>query len=430
MNTTVDLAFMSAGEIRDVQEQKFLETFRYALAHSPFYSSLYNAHGISETNIDSIHDLVKLPLVSKTDMQQANWDFLSVPRNKIAEYTATSGTLGIPVTIAMTDHDLDRLAYNEYKSFCCADGSPEEIYLLLLTLDRQFMAGIAYYTGLRKLGAGIIRLGPGNPAAHWETINRLKPTVLVGVPSMFLKLIDYTKSQGLDINTTAVRKAICLGENIRHQDFSLNVLGSKILSDWDIKLYATYASTEMQTAFTECNEGAGGHLQADLVIVEILDEDGNAVPDGTAGEVTITTLGVEGMPLLRYKTGDICIAHNAPCPCGRNTLRLSPVLGRKQQMIKLNGTTMYPPALFEILNGISEIKDYVIEVFTNNIGTDEVVLYVEPLRNEQDLIQKLSLNLQARLRIIPRLECVNADQIRLLQFPEGSRKALKFKDLR
>lgn len=430
MNTSVDLAFMSASEIRQIQEKKFLETFRYALAKSPFYKSLYGAHGITEAKINSLHDLMKLPVVTKTDMQQANWDFLCVPRDMIAEYTATSGTLGSPVTIALTEKDLERLAYNEYMSFLCAEGSPKDIYQLLLTLDRQFMAGIAYYSGLRKLGAGIIRLGPGSPAAQWENINRLMPTALVGVPSMLLKLIDFARSQGLDLNTTTVKKAICIGENIRNQDFSLNVLGRKIQSVWDIKLFATYASTEMQTAFTECSEGAGGHLQADLIIVELLDDDGIPVPQGSAGEVTITTLGVEGMPLLRYKTGDICIAHSNRCSCGRNTLRLSPVLGRKQQMIKLNGTTMYPPALFDVLNGMEEIRDYVVEVFTNDMGTDEVVLYIQPVRQDQELVQKLRLDLQSRLRIIPQLQCVNADEMRVLQFPEGSRKALKFKDLR
>jgi len=143
----------------------------------------------------------------------------------------------------------------------------------MLTLDRQFMAGIAYYLGIRKIGAGIIRLGPGVPSLQWETIKRLKPTAIVAVPSFILKLIQYAKDAGIDINQTSVKKAICIGENVRNSDFSLNVLGKKITEAWDIKLYSTYASTEMQTAFTECSEGHGGHCQEELVIVEILDED-------------------------------------------------------------------------------------------------------------------------------------------------------------
>ena len=107
-----------------------------------------------------------------------------------------------------------------------------------------------------------------------------------------------------------LKKLICIGENIRQADFSLNVLGKKITETWNIKLFSTYASTEMQTAFTECEAGRGGHQQPDLVIVELLNETDQPVKAGEAGEVTITTLGVEGMPLLRYKTGDLCVAHD------------------------------------------------------------------------------------------------------------------------
>lgn len=122
-----------------------------------------------------------------------------------------------------------------------------------------------------------------------------------------------------------------MGENIRNGDFSLNPIGKRITDAWKIKLYSTYASTEMQTAFTECTECRGGHLQPDLLIVELLDEMNKAVAPGEPGEVTITTLGVEGMPLLRYKTGDICVANDESCACGRNSLRLSPVMGRKSR---------------------------------------------------------------------------------------------------
>ncbi len=116
---------------------------------------------------------------------------MCVPQSKIIEYTATSGTLGSPVTIALTENDLQRLALNEYGSFLCADGQPDDIFQLMLTLDRQFMAGMAYYSGIRKLGAGIIRVGPGVPSLQWENIFRLRPTAIVAVPSFIVKLIQY-----------------------------------------------------------------------------------------------------------------------------------------------------------------------------------------------------------------------------------------------
>jgi len=253
---------------------------------------------------------------------------------------------------------------------------------------------------------------------------------LVSVPSSLIKLVDYVAGIGQDINLCSVRKVVCIGENIRNSDFSLNTLGNSIVSTWNIKLYSTYASTEMQTAFTECAEGKGGHLQPDLIIAEILDEQGNPVPDGHAGEVTITTLGVEGMPLLRYRTGDMCIAHTQPCPCGRHSMRLSPVLGRKQQMIKLNGTTMYPPALFDLLDGMTEVVEYVVEVNTGKFDTDEVTLHIQLAEPGHDILENVRTAIRSRLRIIPLIRCLSGDEIKILQFPEGSRKAQRFKDLR
>jgi phenylacetate-CoA ligase len=261
---------------------------------------------------------------------------------------------------------LQRLTINEYNSFKTADGSSTDTYQLMLTLDRQFMAGIAYYEGLRKLGAGIIRLGPGVPSLQWETIQRLKPTAIVAVPSFILKLIKFANDNHIDLNGSSVKKAVCIGENIRNTDFSYNILGKKITEAWDIQLFSTYASTEMQTAFTECEAGNGGHLQPDLVIVELLDENNQPVPAGEPGEVTITTLGVEGMPLLRYKTGDICMYFDEPCSCGRTSLRLSPIIGRKKQMIKFKGTTLYPPALFDLLNEMEEVLDFVVDVYSSS----------------------------------------------------------------
>ena len=417
-------------DIVNMHEEKLKELLAYLSQHSPFYKDLFANHNIDISTINTIADLALIPPTTKDDLQQRNNDFLCVPVEKVIEYTSTSGTLGSPVTIALTENDLNRLAYNEYNSFACADGSKEDTYQLMLTLDRQFMAGIAYYLGLRKLGAGIIRLGPGVPSLQWETIKRLKPTAIVAVPSFILKLINYAKDAGININETSVKKAICIGENIRNADFSLNILGKKITEAWDIKLYSTYASTEMQTAFTECGQGKGGHYQPELLIVEILDENNKQVAPGEPGEVTITTLGVEGMPLLRYKTGDICMYYDEPCACGRTSLRLSSIIGRKKQMIKFKGTTLYPPALFDLLNEMDEILDFVIEVSANEIGLDQVLLYLVPTEESEECDHRIRAYLQARLRVSPHIKYLSPEAIQKMQFSEASRKAIKFVDKR
>jgi len=430
MTYSTQTAWQTKAEIKQLQELKLQHMLAHLQQHSPFYQQMFATHAIKMDAIKTMADLQQLPVTSKEDLQTRNDDFLCVPKNKIIEYSSTSGTLGSPVTVALTENDLQRLAFNEYSSFLCADGRPDDIYQLMLTLDRQFMAGMAYYAGIRKMGAGIIRVGPGVPSLQWQTIQRIQPTAIVGVPSFILKLIQYAKEHRIDVNGSSVKKAICIGENIRNTDFSLNILGRKITEGWNIQLYSTYASTEMQTAFTECGAGKGGHHNPELLIVELLNDNNEAVAPGEAGEVTITTLGVEGMPLLRYKTGDICLYVDEPCSCGRNTLRLSPVLGRKKQMIKYKGTTLYPPALFDLLNEMEEVLDYVAEVYCNDIGMDEVLLHILPVNNHEETDRRIRAYLQARLRVSPHVKYVAAAEIQRMQFPEGGRKALKFIDKR
>src|SRR5258708_25039932 len=423
-----DIAYRPAGELRAMQEEKLQELLSFLNQNSPFYRRVFK--GIDIGMVRKLEDLASIPVTTKEDLQKFNWDFICVDKNRIAEYTSTSGTLGSPVTIALTENDLDRLAYNEYMSFSTAGGATEDIYQLMLTLDRQFMAGIAYYSGARKMGAGVIRLGPGVPSLQWETIQRLQPTTIVAVPSFICKLIAYAQENGIDINQSSVKKAICIGEGIRNPDFSFNVLGKKIKESWNIHLFSTYASTEMQTAFTECPEGKCVHLRHELLIVELLDDQDRPVSPGTPGEVTITTLAVEGMPLLRYKTGDICAYDDSPCACGRHSTRLSPLLGRKKQMIKFKGTTLYPSVLFDLLNGLSEIRDYVVEVSTNKLGLDEVLLYLLPVALTEDTDHKVRAWLQARLRVTPFIKYIGPEDMQRMQVSETNRKPIKFIDKR
>lgn len=421
----------SLTAIQECQENGLQELIIYVAAKSPFYQKLFRQHNINPVDIKSLRDLTRIPATTKDDLQQNNWDFLCVDKSKIVEFTSTSGTLGKPVTIALTENDLNRLAYNEEVSFRCADGTDEDVYQLMLTLDRQFMAGMAYYQGIRRLGGAIVRVGPGLPAMQLETIQRLQPTILVAVPSFLVRLIEYAKSKDIDLNSLSVKRAICIGESIRRPDFAFNIIGQRIVESWNIQLYGTYASTEMQTAFTECGHGVGGHHRPDLIIVELLDEQQNPVPPNMPGEVTVTTLGVEGMPLLRYRTGDMAVAYYEPCPCGRNTLRLGPILGRKQQLIKFKGTTLYPPGIFEIMNEIDCVRDYVVEAFTSDLGTDEIRIYVTVEGPYQDdALKTLTAAFQSRLRVVPQINVVADESLEKMQHAPGARKVTRFIDRR
>lgn len=420
----------SLPEIKKYQESRLPELLNYLNLNSSFYQELFLKNSIEISKIKTLEDLTKIPPTTKNDLQQHNDDFLCVPKSEVTDFITTSGTMGEPVTFAMTNNDLDRLAYNEQISFSCADTTRDDIFQLMVTIDKRFMAGLAYFLGLRKLGAGIIRIGPGLQELQFESINRFSPTGLITVPSFIPKLIAYAEKNKIDYKNSSVKKAVCIGEPIRNNDFSLNTLGKKITEKWDIKLYSTYASTEMGTAFTECSEGKGGHHHPEMIIVEFLDEENKPVAEGEPGEVTITTLGVEGMPLLRFKTGDICYHYTEPCACGRNTMRLGPVIGRKQQMIKFKGTTLYPPAIYDVLNEIEGVENYIIEVYTNDFGTDEIRVKAGSVLHGEKQEKRIKDHFRAKLRVAPEVEFYSPKEILALQLPENTRKPIIFFDKR
>lgn len=420
----------SQAEIKLFQEAKLKELLEYLNANSTFYKRFFKQHKVNISDIQTLEDLAKIPTTSKDDLQRYNKDFLCVEPSKIIDYLTTSGTAGEPVVFAETESDLQRLAYNEYISFACATASPSDIFQLMVTLDRRFMAGMAYYEGIRKLGAASVRVGPGNPGLQFDTIERIKPTALVTVPSFLLKLIDYAEKNNIDYKNTSIKKAICIGESIRSDDFTLNTLGRKITEKWDIKLFSTYASTEMGTAFTDCEYGCGGHHHPEMIIVEFLDDKEQAVKPGNAGEVCITTLGVEGMPLLRFKTGDICNHHTEKCACGRTSMRLGPVIGRKNQMIKYKGTTLYPPALYDVLTDIEGVENYIINIDKNEIGTDSIVIWVGTKNPGKELEKEIKDCFRTKLRVAPDVKFFAPQEIAKKQFPEMSRKPITFIDNR
>ena len=425
------LHYMSAGEIKTFQEEQLRETLNYVSERSAFYRNRFAANNIDVDQIRTLEDLQKLPVTTKQDLQLHGDEFVCVDRTEIIDYVTTSGTLGNPVTFALTEADLQRLSYNEASSFTMAGLKKGDIMQLMTTIDRRFMAGLAYFMGARELGCGVIRVGNGIPELQWDTINRVKPTVCMVVPSFLIKLIDYAETHGIDHHSSSLRKAICIGEALRTPDGCLTKLGQKISEKWpELELYSTYASTEMQSSFTECSEHCGGHVPVDLIIVELLDENNQPVPEGEAGEVTITTIGVEGMPLVRFKTGDMCIAFNEECACGRKSMRLSSVIGRKGQMIKYKGTTLYPPALFDILDNIPMVRNYIVEVYTNSIDTDQIQIKVGCEEQSEALVKTIKDVFRSKVRVAPDIVFESIESIQKQQMPPMSRKVIKFVDKR
>ncbi len=426
-----DIQYKDRAAIEEFQSIRLREEIAFISANSPFYKRMFIENGISAESITCIADLQRLPVTTKEDLQRYNYDFIAVPTSEIRDYVTTSGTLGDPVTFALTESDLNRLACNEASSFTTAGCSTNDVLQLMTTIDKRFMAGLAYFLGARELGCGIIRVGNGIPELQWDTIKRIGPSGAIVVPSFLLKLVEFAKNNGIDYKNSSLKRAICIGEALRTPDGKFNALGEKISQEWpELELFSTYASTEMQSSFTECEHHSGCHTPSNLIIVELLDDQNNIVADGEPGEVTITTLGVRGMPLLRFKTGDICIAESGSCKCGRNSLRLSSVLGRKGQMIKYKGTTLYPSALYDILDNIPDIVNYIVEIYTGELGTDQIVLKIGSERTDSGFIKEIKDMFRSKVRVAPEIYFEPIDYISKRQQPQLSRKQIKFIDLR
>ena len=228
MSINEDIEYRSPEEIKSYQEKLLRSALVYLKGHSAYYQRMFSQCEIDIDKISALEDLVKIPFTEKKDLQIFNDDFLCCPRSKIVDYITTSGTLGEPVTFGCTEKDLQRLAYNEKKSFECAGLRPGNILQLMTTMDKRFLAGLAYFLGIRALGASIIRVGNGIPELQWDTIKRIKPDTIMCVPSFILRLIQYAEEHGIDYKNSSVKRIIGIGEGLRELDFSLYLLGRRI----------------------------------------------------------------------------------------------------------------------------------------------------------------------------------------------------------
>ena len=395
------------------------ETFRYAKAHSRFYREQFR-------DLDDVPRLPDLPTVDKTVLSARNLDFLSVPRESIAEIVTTSGTTGKPLLWMLTESDVTRLALNEQISFECAGITPADTVLVAVSLDRCFIAGLAYWQGLQKLGCTVVRVGASSAQLVLEMIERIQPTAIVGVPSFLRVIADKAAELKFDLKNCPVQKAVCIGEPIRDGNFNLNKSGHAIETAWGAKVYSTYGVTELANSLCECDAGHGGHLHDQQLHLEILDDSGKPVASGETGEIVATTFGVEAMPLIRYRTGDCATLFYEPCQCGRTTPRLGPIVGRKNQKLKLKGTSLFPSTLQAVLEEHAGIESFAIVARAENELSDSV----EILFHGNVAPAVLGDALQARAKMLPLIRHASLAEIEALQMPPQARKRRTFVDLR
>lgn len=424
-----DLEFLDAAAVAERQDALLRDHIRYVAKHSPFYRRLFASMDVAPDEIRSVADLSRLPLTAKSDLAEHEDEFLCADPADIVDMCLTSGTTGRAVAMLQTDQDLERVGFNEEISFRAAGISSNDVVLISASIDRCFMAGLAYFLGLRRIGATAIRGGSGSIAALEELTIQHGPSAIVGVPTLLLNLGRRLEARGIAPDSLGVERLVCIGEPVRNADLSLSMLGARLADNWGAQVYGTYASTEMATAFCDCEAGNGGHLHPDLIVLEAVDDAGRPVEPGEPGELVATPLQVTGMPLVRFRTGDIARLDVEPCACGRTSPRVGPIIGRKSQMLKYRGTTVYPASIFTVLQEIEDVTGYYLEVFDDFELADRIRVVVGT-RNADLHSDHVAETLAARLRVKPEVVVTTPEAVQDKITQPGKRKPVTFFDHR
>lgn len=409
--------FLSRDEIAAKTIRAMRNHVRYLKEVSSYYSKILA--DVEPEDITSEDAISQLPLTDKATLVDNSETFCAVSGDAIVETVVTSGSTGRSLIYPMTQSDLDRLAFNEALSFHAAGVGPEDRAQILVSLDRLFIAGMAYYRGLTALGANTARIGvlPFDMQKHY--LELLKPTVLVGVPSYLKKFALQLSEAGIKTKQTSVKKLFCIGESLRNESMELNGVGVMLRDSFDAQVFSTYGITELAIAYCECTAQTGNHAHPELIYTEVVDDKGRPVPDGEVGELVGTPLGVEAMPLLRYRTGDIGFKLKDVCPCGRNSDRIGPILSRKSQMIKLKGTTVYPLTITSALDELACVEDYILLLEGDESLSDQISLHVI---TQPSKVENIGAHLRAKARVSIPVLVSNAATINSIRGKDSRKK--------
>lgn len=419
-----DIYGLAPDEIARIQADLLAETLTYAAARSPFYRE--RLEGVDPACGPG--GLAPLATTCREDLQARGEDFLAAPREEIAEIVSTTGTTGAPIFVPLTRNDVERLAENERRGFAWLGAGPGMRFHTAVTMDNLFVAGLAYHEGIRRTGAAAVRVGMQPARRHLDLLRDLRPDGMVAVPSMMIALARLAREAGEDPRKYAPGKLMLIGDAVRGPDLALNATGRLIEDAWGSEIYSTYGLTEAGAAFHECPAHKGLHSHPDILLAEVLDDGGRPLAPGEAGELVVTTLMTEGMPLIRYRTGDVTFIVPGDCPCGRGGARIGPILGRKAHRLKVKGTTIYPKTVEEALVGVEGVRNFIIEARDGDDGTDRLLVRIGTDTADPAFLEIVRTAVFSRARVTPEIVLEPPASVEASLYEGGRRKPRVFLD--
>ncbi len=424
------LEYRPLSEQDRIRAQELRKQLAYVLDRSRFYRARLGVKRPPATDADALALLRDSPPTTRRDLEEHNDEFHCAPLDDQREVVCTSGTSGRPIALTLTAGDIEKLEVTERMAFEAAELGPGDTVLMCVTLNAMFMAGLAYYRGLQRAGCRVLRQGAASPAAQVRLMRRFAVTGVMTVPSFLLALLREMRRAGIGPDEVPLRKAVLVGDAIRTRELEPNQTARAIRELWDIELYGSYGNTEMCGSMCECSAFRGNHIHPDLVFAEILREDGQPAAPGEEGALVVTTLRSEGTPLIRYRTGDIAFIVEDPCPCGRFSRRIGPILAREDQMLKIRGTKVYPAAVRDLVGGAAFVRQCALVADTDEHGSDRLSVLVAVDPGAEGRLKELVERLQDALRVRPEVTIAPPAQIEELMSPPHYRKKRWFIDRR
>lgn len=425
-----ELETMTQEQLKGLQLERLQNTVRHCM-NSPFYQKKFKELGITPDDIQSVEDVSKLPFTTKEDLRE-NYPFgLScVPMKECIRLHSSSGTTGNPTVVLHTQRDINEWANAVARCLWMVGSRPEDVFQNSAGYG-MFTAGLGFQYGAELVGMLTVPAAAGNTTRQIKFIQDFGTTVLHAIPSYASRIYQVMQDENVDPRKDTKLRVLCIGAEPHSEEQR-----KRIEEQLGVKAYNSYGISEMMgpgVAF-ECPEQNGLHIWEDYFIVEIIDPVTlKPVPDGELGELVLTTINREAMPLLRYRTRDLTRILPGTCPCGRNHRRIARLQGRSDDMIILKGVNIFPIQIEKILLKFKELStDYLITLETkenNDTMTIDVELnslFTDDYAQLQSLERKITRLLKDEILVTPHVRLVPKGTLQT----SDEKKAVRVKDLR
>lgn len=424
---------LSREEIEKIQLQRLKETVKRVYEKVPAYRKKMEDAGIVPEDIVTLKDIQKLPFTTKQDMRD-NYPYglFAVPKKELRRIHASSGTTGKPTVVGYTNHDLD--VWQECVArLAVAGGATEDDIAQICFGYGMFTGALGLHNGLEKVGAAIVPSSTGNTEKQLMYMKDFGTTLLVATPSYAMRIAEVAQQIGIDIKKELQVKTLLLGSELMTE-----AMRSELHKVWgdDVNITQNYGMSELigPGVSGECLELNGMHINEDHFIAEVIDpQTGEVLAPGEKGELVVTCLTKEALPLIRYRTRDITRLMYEPCACGRTTARMENLSGRTDDMLKIRGVNVFPSQIEEVLintDGIGPNYEILVERKDHSdILTVRVEVVAEGMMDSYAALEELEGNIRKKLHLMLGLDCkIQLVSPNTLQRFEG--KAKRVIDLR